>query len=250
MLVIMCSSLYAAALTDSTKPLGELKFATSVEGNYIFDKNIRKSTTDTKFVIEDISQLYTKLTLGLSPYFNIYTKLGISDGGTIRKETITPAQYDIETEHNLLAGIGITGLDEIFPNWMIGIDTQFNWWKVDVDAVSFMGGTATETSGEIENFEVQGIVFITTNIEFIHYDWLINPYFGLKVSYFSTDTDGQIHFKDSAGNLLDTSWALKGDDNFGIIIGTDWEVTPDFTMQIEGRFVDETALSGGVTYRF
>jgi hypothetical protein len=44
---------------------------------------------------------------------------------------------------------------------------------------------------------------------------------------------------------------MEADDNFGAFLGTDIYIIPDkLSVNIEGRFIDETSGTIGVTYRF
>jgi hypothetical protein len=40
------------------------------------------------------------------------------------------------------------------------------------------------------------------------------------------------------------------DENVGVFVGTDVKITGQWSVNVEGRFVDETAVSFGVSYRF
>jgi hypothetical protein len=40
------------------------------------------------------------------------------------------------------------------------------------------------------------------------------------------------------------------DENVGVFVGTDFSITDSLVLNVEGRFVDETAVSFGVTYEF
>lgn len=248
---LMASPLFAAAITDSVKPLGHMKFSAAVEDNYIFDRDIDKPSNRTKFDLEDMNQVYGKLSLGLSPYLNIYAKLGASDSGEIKTtEPATSGTLDIETDYGFLWGVGISGAKELFEGWKVGLDTQFSWWKADADKVKHNGITATNVSGEIENFEVQGTPFVTKRFEIPSYNWALNPYLGVKFSYFRTVTDKSVKYTNENGAAISSGWTLKGDDYIGIVVGSDLEISQNLALQVEGRFIDETAITAGGTYRF
>ena len=43
---------------------------------------------------------------------------------------------------------------------------------------------------------------------------------------------------------------VNSDDVVGIFIGCDFLPTKDFSIRVEGRFIDETAFSFALNYRF
>jgi len=62
---------------------------------------------------------------------------------------------------------------------------------------------------------------------------------------------------DGSGQVFGTPYSLniegeaEADDNFGIFLGTDFYIIPNqLSLNIEARFVDETAGTIGVNYRF
>jgi hypothetical protein len=69
-------------------------------------------------------------------------------------------------------------------------------------------------------------------------------YFGVKYSdhraeYKEVDEDGDVE-----------KLKFKADDNFGVFLGTDYKVNDVLSLNFETRFIDETAISFGGTYRF
>ncbi|MBI4335927.1 MAG: hypothetical protein HY589_04655 [Candidatus Omnitrophica bacterium] len=243
------SPLFAAGVTDSVKPLGHLKFSIGAEDNFIFEKDIEQKDS-LKFDIEDMNQVYAKLALGLTPYFNIYTKLGASDSGEIERDNVSSdKRIKIETDYGFLWGVGISGTKEIFEGWNIGLDTQFNSWSVDVDTIDVQGTKATSVSGEIVNYELQVTPVVSKKFSIAAYNWNLTPYVGVPVNFFLTKTDSQIKFIYSGSNQTE-SWVQKGDDNVGVLVGADLEITQNIALQVEGRFIDETAITAGGSYRF
>jgi hypothetical protein len=248
-IVLMAAPLFAAGITTATKPLDHMKVSVAVEDNYIFSRDIEKPENRTKFEVENINQVYANLGLGLTPCLNLYAKLGISDAGEIKDETTSDANQKIETDYGFLWGVGASYTKEISNGWKVGLDAQFDWWKADADTVTYNDVKGTNVSGEILNFEYQATPFITKKFDIPQYNWAINPYLGLKFSYFKTQTDKQIKYN-ASGADRDTSWSLKGDDNIGIVVGSDLEINENVALQVEGRFIDETAITAGGIYKF
>lgn len=249
LMLLVVSPLFAAGITDAVKPLGHLKFSATVEDNYIFKKDIEKKDS-LKFEPEKINQVYAKLGLGLTPYFNLYTKLGMSNGGEIKRDNVsTSKEIKIETDYGFLWGVGVSGIKEVSGGWKVGLDTQFNSWKEDVDKVKVDGTTATTVSGEIENYEFQITPLLTRKFDISACNWSLNPYLGVPINLYRTQTDRNIKFTYSSVQQIE-SWTLRGDNYVGILVGSDLEINKNCALQVEGRFIDETAITVGGTYRF
>ncbi len=247
-LALVASPLFAAGITDSTKPLGHLKASVAVEDNFVFNKDIKTVTDRTKFDLERINQVYAKAAVGLTPYFNVYGKLGGADGGridTLNRDNLLPVR--VETDYGFMWGIGVSGAKEIMDGWKLGLDAQFNSTKTDADKVTFNGAATTGVKGDIKNHEVQVTPFITKKFPFDQ--WSISPYVGCVVNYFWTQTDRTLKYS-QGGTEYSEGWTLKSEDNVGIVVGTDLEFAERWAMLLEGRFIDETAMTFGASYKF
>jgi len=248
-MLLIASPLFAAAVTDSTKPLGHMKFSASVEDNYIFNRDIKKGENRNKFEVEDTNQIYGKLAMGLTPYFNVYAKLGASDGGTIKDEDTSGNNLKIDTDYGFLWGVGVSGAKEIAEGWKLGLDTQFSMYKVGADKIKYNSSdNATNVSGDIVNFEFQATPFVSKKF-FLSEKYVIDPYLGVKFSHFTTETDDNIAYRASGVNRT-TSWTYRGEDYVGIVVGSDLEIDNKWALNFEGRFIDETAFTVGGAYKF
>ena len=67
------------------------------------------------------------------------------------------------------------------------------------------------------------------------------PYLGIKYS----DLEIKATVDDE-----DTEIKLKADDNIGVFLGTDYKINDAWSLNIEARFIDETAMSFSAMYRF
>lgn len=247
-LAFVASPLFAAGITDSTQPLGHMKASVTAEYDHVFNKDIKTVEDRTKFDLEKINQFYAKAAVGLTPYFNVYGKLGISDGGeidTVNRDNLLSVKVD--TDYGLLWGVGLSGAKEITDGWKLGLDAQFNSTKLDADKVTFNGDSTTGVTGDIKNHELQITPFITKKFPFDQ--WSISPYVGCAVNYFWTQTDRTLKYS-QGGTEYSEGWALKSEDNVGIVVGADFAFAEKWAMQLEGRFIDETAMSVGASYRF
>jgi len=248
---------YAASLGEHIEPLGHLKYAVSAEYNHVIDKDfegdiVNDATTDTFSGAEiDVAhQAYAKLAIGLTDYFNLYTKLGASDLDIDLTEGND--SYALETEFGFLWGVGLSGAMEIVEEARLGVDSQLVYVSNDVDTLRVNSEGATNLSGEIETFELQTSIFLSkdyvTDI-LTGKDIKLTPYLAGVYNYFKTVTNGNISYNLSAGKML-MSYDLEGDDELGILLGCNAEITDELDLNIESRILSETAISGSLIYRF
>lgn len=93
----------------------------------------------------------------------------------------------------------------------------------------------------------------TTNNDFDYSEWQVGlqiqgkydqflPYLGVKYS------DATLDYNKVAGatGVADSN----SDGNFGVYVGAGFDLTPQWSGYLEGRFVDETSFGGGVRYTF
>lgn len=253
--IILCftTPVFAGSIGSKVKPVNNIDFAIAVEDNIIFGRYIESSGTVSSGEFDTTNQIYGKLIMAVPDfanlgidYANFYAKIGASDcslhynlnGGT---------KVEVESEYGFLWGIGGIGVYEFTPNWHVGLDTQFNWWQCDVDKVKRDGDKATNISGEIRNWEFQATLFVNTKYEI--QEVTIKPYVGGVISYLDTHSKEDVRYT-SSGSAYTLNWDLKGDDILGIVIGSDILFTKNFVATVEARFIYETALTTGLTYKF
>ncbi len=76
----------------------------------------------------------------------------------------------------------------------------------------------------------------------------ITPYGGLKYSDVSLETE--VAWDDPVGGPSKVEQEFDSDKNFGIFAGVDIDIIKNLGVNIEGRVIDETALTVGVKYKF
>ena len=68
-----------------------------------------------------------------------------------------------------------------------------------------------------------------------------NAYCGFRYSDYKVEVED---------DTMNDSWDIKAQDNIGIFIGGDFYSTDNLIVNVELRFIDETAGSAAVTYKF
>jgi hypothetical protein len=209
----------------------------------------------------DSNRVFLKGALGLHPNVDIFLKLGMADANWEAKYNepgYPDEKIEFEDDWDFAWGIGAKiKIFETLGGLRFMADGQYLSYKVDGDVKDFdsdvleelqlLDPTATFSSDsetEIEEWQVA----LYVNQTFGNF----SPYAGVKYSEYDLDFE----FKGS-GQVLGNPYSLKvkgdaeADDNFGIFLGTDIYVIPNLlSINIEARFIDETAGTFGLTYRF
>ncbi|MEW6171163.1 MAG: hypothetical protein AB1472_06365 [Candidatus Omnitrophota bacterium] len=191
-----------------------------------------------------------------------YTQFGVA---------ITPAMpidngnIDYDIDNSFVWGVGFKATYDLPKNWSVGMDAQYLRHKHDYDASSsimFFGGGVGfgedyETySGTLTIYEWQIAPYIAKKIK------NFTPYLGFKYSDLRIKDHSQVGFKYlffsapfvtpqvdvGSGNY--TIKKYRTEDNFGPFVGLDYNITKNLKLNIEGRFVDETAMSCNISYKF
>lgn len=249
--MLLCGTplVFGASITDSIEPLGNMKYAVSVEDNFTFERDLETKGGKTDAITSDIHQIYAKLTFGWAENFNLYTKLGSVLSSKYR--FTTPAMYEYKTDTGFLWGVGMTGMYEVMDDFKAGAEVQFNSWRVDVDEVNWVGVPGSNIANpQINNYELQATGVLLYDYAMPDIKTVVSPYVALGYQYFSTETDGIISFTTVANGNSSDSWDLENDNVFLIATGVNVKYMDNLKLTVEGRFIAETAISGGVTVTF
>ena len=213
------------------------------EVDLTWDQNLKRQDTDTEYYFYG-----GKIGVLIMNRFMPYAILG---GAEAKKQQfkIDSRKIKFETDYDFVWGVGGTAmLYETKLEGMgngqlrIGVDGRYrqSHLKVDKvvrDGVSYNASDAAVTQSKYELEQWQVALAVSYQIE------QIIPYVGVKYS-------------DATGEAITTISGTKykndfeNDDNVGIFVGGDILINDSFTANIEGRFIDETALSLGATLRF
>ena len=213
----------------------------------------------------DSNRIFLKGTLGLHPNVDMFVKLGMASANweAMTKEPGYPDEkLEFEDDWNFAWGIGVKAKIFETPGGVrFMADAQYLSYKVDGDVkvdgkdvdqnmleeYQLLDPMATFSSdSEIEIKEWQVALYV--NQTFGNF----SPYAGIKYSDFETDLEINVN-----GQLLGNPYSMKwkgdaeAEDNFGIFLGTDIYIIPNqLSVNIEARFIDETAGTIGMNYRF
>jgi len=280
---------WAATVGNIAETQGSLgQFSLGLEYDGVFNRDMKwdrgsvsetyLGVTDTEPVlypgktIEDVeidsNRIFLKGSLGLHSNVDMFVKLGMASANweAMSKESGYPDEkLEFEDDWNFAWGVGVKAKIFETPGGLrFMADAQYLSYKVDgdfklagkdfdqeiledlrLDDPADPAATFSSDS-EIEIKEWQVALYV--NQTFGNF----SPYAGVK--YSECDVDLEI---DGSGQVLGNPYSLKfegdaeADDNFGIFLGTDIYIIPNqLSVNIEARFIDETAATFGINYRF
>ncbi|MDL1968207.1 MAG: hypothetical protein LWW97_06575 [Deltaproteobacteria bacterium] len=215
----------------------------------------------------DSNRVFLKSALGLHPNVDIFVKLGMASANweAKYKEPVYPDEkLEFEDDWDFAWGVGAKVKIFETPGGLRFMgDAQYLSYKVDGDfetggkdfdqeileELRLDSGDPNATfsgASEVEIKEWQVALYV--NQTFGNF----SPYAGVKYS----ECDVDVEFKGS-GQAFGNPFSLKiegdaeADNNFGIFLGTDIYIIPNqLSLNLEVRFIDETAGTFGLSYRF
>jgi len=260
---------YAASI-GGAETQGKGKFSIGLDQEFVFDKDGKKidsvvtdGTVTEVWPIEiEIDKMYrtmAKASYGLLDNLDVYVRLGTADpdyeekaNGTwtdsagvapLDKGTFAAtAKYKGDTA--FAYGFGMKGTYDLKNDWLVGCDVQYLRHKNDYKASATLvvyDDAGTNIGEDIEEWKG----------EMTLYEWHVAPYIAKKLGNFVPYlgvrySDARLNAKDEGGDKA----KVKADDNVGVFVGTDYKLGDSWKLNLEGRFIDETAMSVGATYRF
>ncbi len=213
------------------------------EVDLTWDQNLKRQDNDTEYYLYG-----GKIGVLIMDRFMPYAILGAAEAKK-QQFNINSNKIKWETDYDFVWGVGGTAmLYETKLEGMgngtlrIGVDGKYrqSHLKVDKvvrDGVSYNTSDAAVTQSKYELEQWQVALAVSYQID------QIIPYVGVKYS----DATGEAVTKIDG---LSYKNDFENEDNVGIFVGGDILLNDSFTANIEGRFIDETALSLGATLRF
>lgn len=208
-------------------------------------KNISGTVTSTDVELEGMWHM-ARISCTLFDRFQPYFKMGISNLQMNWRE----AGEDIEAEADSAGafGIGTKVLLMNFEdyNYNVKLTGSASLRRTDSDVQKVSGKTIYSSKFEIR--EWQAALGLSTKFEIPAYeDLAIIPYIGGVYS----DTKTRVRFSAARGDGATYNPGGDGNvDNFGLFIGCDALIASRFSLNLEGRFIDQTAASIGFSTLF
>ena len=165
-----------------------------------------------------MSRTMAKISYGLLDNLDIYTKLGTAD---VR---IKGPAFTAKTSNAFAWAIGAKGTYEFTEDWLLGADVQYLRHRHSA-GFNFSG---SDWTGKL-----------------LFQEWQIAPYVAKRIGNFTPYLGIKYSDLRARGAVK-----LKADDKLGMFVGSSFKINDRLFLNTEGRFIDETAMSFGCTYRF
>lgn len=243
-----------AASIGSPKTEGRKKLTATAEWSYIFNRDIdfkkaaRPAGYD-DYIPKDfrIVKGYNsaaKISYGVFSIMDIYVKLGVANydlKGDVYAGGSNRVIENLSGSNAFLYGGGLKLAQELKDGWIVGFDTQYLTSANDLDfrAVNLISGAtsiAEYTDCRIQEWHVAP--YVAKKIA------SFTPYFGVRYSELIL-TQATPNDPKRWDNLV-----FNANCNVGIFTGLDWNFAKNFTLNVEGRFINETAISVGIEHKF
>ena len=260
---------YASASTiGGAETSGQGIVAAAFEQEVVFERKMRqdkaKWTDDisdldmkVKPKIEGMNTSLVKISYGLLDNLDIYVKLGAGNVKTTANLSgiysgfleILKGEMKFKSDYGFTYGLGAKGTYNLTSDWFIGCDIQYLRSEADYKAKA---DGSIWNEGEYLPYEAD------FNGNSTWQAWQVAPYVALKagnfVPYLGIKYSDLIQKYKNKGVSEDgfplESLTTRSKGNCGIFVGTDYRIGTNWKLNIEGRFIDETAMSLGANYKF
>lgn len=225
--------------------------------------------------IDSMSRPMIKLSYGVLDNLDLFVRLGEANfKHKIKGEQVDTGTFDEPISGNsgtysgvienrgtftgksaFVWGLGAKGVYPLKNDWSLGMQAQYLRHRNSIKCKMTQKetGTFTVTAGpdigdtaSYESAEEEMNWTAKTTVQ----EWQIAPYIAKKMGNFIPYFG--VKYSDLRGQYKEEDMKIKfkADDNFGVFLGTDYKIGKNFSLNIEGRFIDETAMSVGCTYKF
>ena len=254
-LLLLPAAAYAASV-GGAETVGQGEFSIGLDQEFVFDRDMKFYKTSFPITpgkrLMEIDKIYRsmlKASYGVFDNLDIYVKLGVADFKATRKwyslmdPTWEQAREKCKGKNAFAYGVGFKGTYIMEDGWLIGMDIQYLRHKNNYTESFVIIGDAYTGSGKATFQEWHFAPYIAKRIG----DFL--PYLGGKYSDLRVRSKNNVSWGEEPP-VWSARTKDKADNNFGVFAGIDYSLGERWKLNIEGRFLDETAVSAGATYRF
>ncbi len=221
--------------------------------------DLGESIPDAEF---ESTRIFLKGTVGAASWLDLFVKLGMADADvdfTSRETGFPDVKFAFSGDNDFAYGAGAKAELGNVSGWRIFADAQYLMYKVDgdlsldgVDLASVLAELVADGVFDSGSYHAEAAVKELQLALYAAQTFGIwTPYGGVKYSNLEVD------FEDNVTTVLGGTTSVRtanadfeASDNVGILIGTDVEIIPNLTANLELRFIDETAGTLGVSWRF
>lgn len=253
MVLFLIPSVGYPATIGGAETQGRNKISISFDQEFIFDRDMKFDKTTlplppgvkmTHVKIDKMYRSMVKLSYGVIDNIDIYVRLGAADFDAKRNwydGAWEVAREDYKGKYAFAYGAGLKCTYPFGDGWLIGADIQYLRHTNNYSEPFVIIGDGYTGSGKATFQEWQVAPYIAKKIgNFL-------PYLGAKYSDLRIAARSAVPWLETPKN-----WRTRdeADSNFGAFAGIDYKLGEHWKLNIEGRFVDETAMSVGFGYKF
>jgi len=254
---LLISVAFASSIGDP-KTQGQYKFGLGLDQEVIYRRDLEFRSTDLellrvpggllpvetdKLEIDEGYRTVIKVSFGFLSWLDMYAKLGVNtyEAETDFKALGTPfADLKTKAKWDFSFGGGLKMAHTFKNGAFIGGDIQYIRQKQDLKGSTRLFGTPLVT--RLEGKDTWQEWHVASCVGYNIKNFL--PYVGVRYSDVRLKTTIA-----APGSTFGGEIEFKADNHFGTFLGLVYKIG-DFSLNVEGRFVDETALSLGVMYQF
>lgn len=285
--ILLLPALVYASSIGGAETQGQGKISVGYDGEYVFDRDCKEKKGSyemdlpagysydilpvewkTQLEIDKMYRNMIKLSYGVLDNLDLYLKLGSADLNL--KQTYNETGYlaaeewsgvlergnsEINADAAFAYGVGVKGTLPLSDSLFLGCDIQYIRHKNDFKGTDNWTEYEYDDDGDLTD-EYHGSADFKGDVTF--QEWQVAPYVAAKlgkfVPYLGVKYSGIIartKYTFSYGDDDDTETIKdRAEDHVGVFVGTDFKITDNWKVNVEGRFVDETAVSMGLNYKF
>ncbi len=221
----------------------EERLSINAEGSTIneIDLDTKNGITNS---VDEGTQIGLKIAYGVTQGVSFYAKVGMADW-SIKNSTPMTIEYETSPYY----GGGISYMYRSDTNVLVGGDIQYIMQSgIEVDSITYNNTPATNIIGLAGDFTTMQIsVLLGYDLE-ISDDMNIVPYGGITYSQFAYKSQTGSFTAPAA--ISQAAQNLDSDDLLGFIVGLSLKMGNNLDVNLEGRFIAESAFSIGFDYRF
>lgn len=227
----------------------------SVDYSHIFDQKLENPADTAGASVDQSQAVLAKIHYAFDQKYSVYAKLGTADleGSLTGISGADRATYKLDYDFGFAWGLGGKAIFELgATDYRAIFDLQYLRWESGFGSLTVNGASPSSLSASdatVDDFSLSTILAREWHLG----DAVLTPYLGVKFSLVSVDYGTVSHDGVTVGGTTFLGFSqmdLDSEDNVGIIVGTRYDITGDLFLNLEGRFIDETAMTVALEYEF
>lgn len=245
---------YAASVSLAPEPLmGAHSISMGIEYDRVYERELDTANVAGNDEIYESNVVLLKADYALTENYFLYGKIGISDlkfkhvsvGGSDR------AEYKVDYDYGPAWALGAKAVYKMGKALRLDFDVQYFGATGGIDDMSVADTKATGLNTD-RYLLTELSSTATLGYDLFCYGATITPYAGLRLSRYHLDFGTVNHSGVTVGSHIfyGFSGTSNGENPIGIITGLNFKFQDSYYLNLEGRFIDETAISTALVYGF